>query len=74
MIYFKTVENDHITSIGCCGIILPRDSIEISQEEFEGLVVEFDRNVPNQYGIPNDTVEQIEQDYRDKLAAEVAAE
>ena len=42
MFYYKKIENEEVIEIGTHSLIVPRNAIEITEEEYNTLIAEFE--------------------------------
>ena len=81
MFYYKITENEEVVQIGTHSLIVPSNAVEITEEEYNTLLAEFEekwkqeaeQNVPsNPYGIDDTTYNNIIDDYTSSITEEVA--
>ena len=81
MFYYKKIENEEVIEIGTHSLIVPSNTIEITEEEYNTLLTEFEekakqeaeQNAPsNPYGIDDTTYNNIIDDYTASLTEEVS--
>ena len=82
MFYYKKIENEEVIEIGTHSLIVPSNTVEITEEEYNTLLTEFERkaeeeaeaNKPqNDYGILDETYNNIIDDYTSSITEEVAS-
>ena len=82
MFYYKKIENEEVIEIGTHSLIVPSNTIEITEEEYNTLLTEFEekakqgaeQNAPsNPYGIDDTTYNNIIDDYTSSITSEVAS-
>lgn len=79
MYYYKKIESEEVIEIGVHSLIVPTDAEEITEEEYNELLEEFERkaeeeaeaNKPtNEYGISDELYDSIIDDYTMTLIEE----
>ena len=82
MFYYKKIENEEVIEIGTHSLIIPSNAIEITEEEYNTILAEFEekwkqeaeQNAPvNPYGIPDETYNNIIDNYTSSITEEVAS-
>ena len=82
MSYFKIIENEELVQLGTSNSYIPTNAEEITGEEYAELLAEFERKVEeeaeankpqNDYGVPDETYNNIIDDYTASITEEVAS-
>ena len=59
MFYYKIIENDEVVQIGTHSLIVPSNAIEITEEEYNTLLTEFESKWEQEEPTTDPTIDSI---------------
>ena len=59
MFYYKKIENEEVIEIGTHSLIIPSDTIEITEEEYNTLLAEFEEKWKQEEPTTDPTIDSI---------------